>query len=308
MSKGEVLITDSLFIFDEHVRQIEASGYSVTRLDKPKATEKELCQAIKGKVGYILGGVEQVTDKVIDAADRLKVISFTGAGFTEFIPGHDRARNRGIAITAAKGGNADAVAELAITFILMGLRKIPQLTSPNGPSFATTKSANESVLGIVGYGSIGKRVAELANALGFSVLVCNRTVPEDVPSSMRSVKLDDLLKESDVVTLHVDKVNGEHVIDAAGIARIREGAALVNTAFLEAVEIEAVEKAVADSRLTYLADHPISFSSNVPAGVALGTNAQTAFNTHSALRRVSNQTTKSLLSVLETGADDYRVL
>lgn len=54
--KGKILVTDTLFIFDEHVKQMEAAGYEVVRLDKPKATEEELQEAIKDKVGYILGG------------------------------------------------------------------------------------------------------------------------------------------------------------------------------------------------------------------------------------------------------------
>lgn len=49
-------MTDSLFIAPDHVLQLEEAGYEVERLDKPKATEAELVAAIKGKVGYILGG------------------------------------------------------------------------------------------------------------------------------------------------------------------------------------------------------------------------------------------------------------
>ena len=63
-AKKNVLVTDSLFIFDEHIKQFEASGITVTRLDKPMASEAELIDAIKGKNGYILGGIEKVSGKV----------------------------------------------------------------------------------------------------------------------------------------------------------------------------------------------------------------------------------------------------
>ena len=53
--KGKILVTDSLFIFDEHVNKLEAAGFEVERLDKPEVTERELIEAIKGKVGYISG-------------------------------------------------------------------------------------------------------------------------------------------------------------------------------------------------------------------------------------------------------------
>ncbi len=72
--KGTILITDSLFVHKEHEEQLRAAGYDIQRIDKPKANEEELIAAIKGKIGYILGGIEQVSEKVIDAADELKVI------------------------------------------------------------------------------------------------------------------------------------------------------------------------------------------------------------------------------------------
>jgi phosphoglycerate dehydrogenase-like enzyme len=80
-----ILITDSLFIFPEHEQQLKDAGYEVVRLDKPDATEAELCEAVKGKVGYILGGIEHVTQKVIDAADELKAIAFTGIDYKALI-------------------------------------------------------------------------------------------------------------------------------------------------------------------------------------------------------------------------------
>ena len=84
---GKILVTDSLFIFPKHEQQLKDAGYEVVRLDKPEASEDELCEAVKGTVGYILGGVEKVTDKVIEAADNLRAIVFSGIGYKGFIPG-----------------------------------------------------------------------------------------------------------------------------------------------------------------------------------------------------------------------------
>ena len=63
---GKILVTDSLFLFDEHEKRLKDAGYEVVRLDKAAASEEELVEAIKGKDGYIIGGVEKVTKKVID--------------------------------------------------------------------------------------------------------------------------------------------------------------------------------------------------------------------------------------------------
>src|SRR6266508_4313994 len=86
--KGQILITDSLFVFPEHESILRSEGYEIIRLDKPDASEQELIKAVEGKVGYILGGIEKVTENVINAADTLRAIVFTGADWRQFIPGH----------------------------------------------------------------------------------------------------------------------------------------------------------------------------------------------------------------------------
>jgi D-3-phosphoglycerate dehydrogenase / 2-oxoglutarate reductase len=307
--RGQILVTDSLFISDEHVRQIEEAGYSVERLDKPRATEDELCSAIVGKVGYVLGGVEEVTDRVVNAADKLKVIAFTGAGFAEFIPGYEIAREKGIAITAAKGANASAVAELAIAFILMATRRVPQLTNPEGPSFVTVKGVSESVLGVVGYGDIGRRVAEHADRLGYSVLVCGRKKIAGLPTNFRQVSIDVLCKESDVVTLHVDKMGGHHVLGEKQVKALKVGAAVVNVAFRHAIDEARLVERLKSGEISLLCDQKIGLDAGeVPAGMLVQTNSQSGYNTFGALKSVSDRTTRSLLNVLETGKDDFRVI
>src|SRR5436190_9375955 len=124
---NKILVTDSLFIFDEHVKKLEAAGYEVERLNKPKATEDELCKAVKGKVGYILGGIEKITDKVIESADELKVIAFTGADWQGFMPGWRAATKKGIKIINAPGANAFAVAEFALAVSLAMQRNLFEL-------------------------------------------------------------------------------------------------------------------------------------------------------------------------------------
>ncbi len=307
MNKGKVLVTDSLFIYANHIKLIEDAGYEVVRLDNPSATEMELCEAIKGKVGYILGGVEQVTEKVIMAADKLKVISFTGAGYSEFIPAHKLATKKGIYITAAKGGNANAVAEFALTLCMMAIRAIPSLTHKKGSNFLTAKSCGECVLGIVGYGDIGKKMASIALSLGFSVLVHSRTEPINLPSEMRFVSLQDLLQEADVISLHVDKLNGNNVLNKDNIKFLKDGVNVVNVSFKEAVDIDAITKALRDEKIYYFADHTLDDIESFSVGRVVCTNSQTGYNTRHALNKVSNQTTKSLLSILETGRDEYLV-
>ena len=126
MSKT-ILVTDSLFIFPEHEKMLRQAGYDIARLDKPAATEEELVRAIKGKVAYILGGIEKVTDAVINAADDLKVIVFTGSDWKQFIPGYALATQKDIAIANAPGANSYAVAEYTVALMLAMTRNVFEL-------------------------------------------------------------------------------------------------------------------------------------------------------------------------------------
>lgn len=306
--KDKILVTDSVFIFDENIRQMEDAGYSVERLDEVCASEEALCAAIKGKSGYILGGIEKVTPAVLKAADKLKVISFTGSGYTEKIVAHKEATAMGIAITATLGANASAVAEFALAYILMATRKIPTLTAIGGSPFLTTKSASETVLGIIGYGSIGKLVAQMADDLGYSVLISARKKIDDLPNRFRQVDLATLCTDSDIVTIHVDKINGQKVLDASLIGKMRKGSTIVNAAFSSALNVDAALSRVYSGDIYLYLDEPISFDSKkIPLGHLTQTNGQSGFNTFGANKNVSDNATRSLLNILETGDDEYKV-
>lgn len=186
-SKGVALITDSLFIFPEHEKQLMGAGYEIERLDTPVATEEQLVLAVKGKVGYILGGIEKITDKVIDAADQLKAIIFTGADWINFIPGHKRATERGIAIANTPGANAYAVAEYTIMLILAMTRNIFELGKTGSVKFQTTRSLKQLSVGIIGMGNIGSRVARILKALGFLFGLVQILIPHTI--RLRQTKL-----------------------------------------------------------------------------------------------------------------------
>jgi D-3-phosphoglycerate dehydrogenase len=300
--KKHVLITDTLFVMPQHEEKLRAAGFLTTRIEKPKATEQELVAAIRGKHGYILGGIEQVTEPVIAAADVLEAICFTGSGYTEFIPGHKKATEKGIAITAAVGGNAQAVAEYTIALILSMIRRLPQLTSQGGPDFYIAPGFSELTLGIVGLGHVGRQVARLATALGFKVVAATRTQPRDVPVGVEIVPLVKLMQRADVITVHVDKEHGVHVLGAKEIGALRDGAIVINAAFPEAIEPEAIHARLKTGQLfaAYDAGAPGNFS-DVPAGHYFRSNAQTAFNTRACNLAISDRVVDSMIALLTKG-------
>jgi D-3-phosphoglycerate dehydrogenase len=309
--KKRILITDTLFIFDSHVKQLADAGFEVERLEKLKASEAELIAAIKGVHGYILGGIENVTAPVIEAADVLEAICFTGSGYSEFIPAHEEATRKGIAIAAAKGANAVDVAEFAIGLIFEMVRNFPLLRTRNqakGNSFYTARRLHGLTVGVIGYGKIGSEVVRLARALGMNVLVYSRTKPDNLPAGVHYADISTLLAKSDVVTLHVNKLHGSNVLGIAQLNLMKKGAILVNAAFPEAVDNKALLAKIKakEIRATFDAAPHEDFN-ECEIGYYNFSNAPTAFNTQEALSDTSDRSTKSIINLL-TKADDSDVV
>ncbi len=122
-----ILITDSLFISKSHEEKLREAGFNITRLDTSEASEQELVEAIRDKEGYILGGIEKITNKIIDAANKLEAIVFTGIGYKDFVVNHEYVTEKGIAIANTPDAPTHAVVEWAITMTLAMNRNIFEL-------------------------------------------------------------------------------------------------------------------------------------------------------------------------------------
>ncbi|HSW37810.1 MAG TPA: NAD(P)-dependent oxidoreductase [Candidatus Saccharimonadales bacterium] len=304
--KGKILVTDSLFIFDEHIKQLEVAGFEIERLDKATATEEELCKAIKGKVGYVLGGIEKVTQKVIDAADELKVIAFTGADWRALITGCEKATEKGIAITNAPGGNAYAVAEFALATGLAMQRNLFELGRTGDKTFQTAQSFKDATIGVVGTGKIGGKI--IASLKGFSpkkIVYYSRTQKDNAADF---VDFDELLMVSDVIFVAVPGSAGE-LFNAEAIARIKEGALLVSISPMNVINFDALLSRLKTGSLRAAIDWPAPSGEfkKLPLSVYYGSNSHTAYNTYQALKECSDMATQSIINLLNTGKDKYKV-
>ncbi len=309
--KPKILITDSLFIFDEHVKKLENSGFEVERLDLPKATEAELIDAIKGKTGYIFGGMESVTDKVIKATDKLKAIAFTGVDYVSFIPGHKLATGRGIAITNTPGSNTFAVAEYTLTLMLIMLRQILQLTSIGDKNFMTAQSITDVNIGIVGMGRIGERVTRMLKAMGATnIYYWNRTRKPELESELGIIYLDleKLVTTCDVISNHVSSAAGV-LITAEFIEKAKDDLLIINAGSHIAFDKDALLKKLTSSNARAAFDFDIEDErfDKLPITKFFRSNANTGFNTRTATQKTSDMAVTSLLNVLQTGKDQYLV-
>lgn len=306
-----ILVTDKLFIFDEHIRAMQQAGFTVERLETATASEAELIAALNDKVGYILGGTEKVTPAVIEAANALKAIAFTGTDWTSFIPGYAQATEKGILIANAPGANAYSVAEYTLTLILMMLRRPLELGSTGTSRFITTGSIVDARIGIIGMGRIGELVARMAVALGATDVVYWSRQAKPVlhdELGLKFLPLEELMATSDVITTHVPSTAGE-ILTKDLLKTVNPGVVLINTGSELTYNKDGLYDLLVDQKARAAFDFPIEEHrfDQLTAETWFYSNASTAYNTHEAAKLASDMATQSLINLLTTGQDDYRV-
>lgn len=303
----KILITDSLFIFKEHEDKLREAGYENERLDKANASEDELIEALKDKEVYILGGIEKVTDKVISSAPNLKVISFTGSDWRKFIPGHVLATKKGIHISNTPKANSFAVAEYTIAVILSMTRNLFELTRVGQKQFQTTKSLSELTVGIIGMGTIGKIVTSMLNCLGVQkVIYYSPNKKDDINAEYKT--LDEVLKESDILSLHFSTEAGFGFLDKEKLMLLKDDTLIVNCGFTGAINSDDLYSELQSGRLRAFQDDQIDDRfDKLPIYNWNCSNMHTGYNTKEANKIASDMATKSILNLLKTGDDKYKV-
>lgn len=212
------------------VKRIEALGAEVTCLTYLD-TKKTIIENIKDVTVYITA-VSPADRDIIDAAPHLKYIIKTGTGVDNIDV--DYATEKGIAVTNAPGGNATAVAELAIGLMISLSRRIPELDRQTKSGAWLTSTGFEctgKALGLIGFGTIGQLVAQFTEGfkmkkLAFGSYKDHRKAEE---LGVTFVELDELLAESDYLVISTSlKKSTYHLIDAEALQKMKRSAFLIN--------------------------------------------------------------------------------
>lgn len=173
----------------------------------------------------------KLPDEALEAAERLRVVSFLGTGAADHV-NLELARERGVEVRTVVGYSNDAVAEHTLGLLLALARgtvardremRRGEWTPAPGIQLSGKR------LGLVGYGGIGRRVAELGAAFGMEVLAWTRSGAVAGPA--RYAELSEVLGTSDFVSVHLSLTpETTHFIGAVELASLKPGALLVNTA------------------------------------------------------------------------------
>jgi D-3-phosphoglycerate dehydrogenase len=195
-----------------------------------KLTEDEISDFLSTGVVGLIAGLEPLTRNVLQRATNLRVIARVGTGLDSIDLA--AASELNIAVVNTPDATTDAVAELTLAHILNALRGVAaadrNIRAGSWSPFMGRLLKGKTV-GIIGFGRIGRRVAQLVGAFGAHVVFTDPAVSENDDSRWRS--LMSLCAESDVVSLHVPlTTQTEGLIGAQQLSAMKQGAILINVA------------------------------------------------------------------------------
>jgi D-3-phosphoglycerate dehydrogenase len=222
-----------------------------------QGSPEELIEHMPGVEVLVVQGAP-VTGAVLDASRDLKLVACARGGPVNVDV--EAVTARGLPLVNTPGKNAQAVADLTLAFLVLLARGLPRamrfLADGNrvrdnweGAKF-TGSDLRRHVLGLVGYGQIGRRVAERARPFGMTVLVYDPYTRAD-GATEQVESLDELLARADFVSLHARATaENERLIDAHALAAMKRGAFLVNTARETLIDEAALDAALESGHLS----------------------------------------------------------
>lgn len=251
---------------------------------------------------------EPVTEDMLGGAATLRVIARSGVGYEAVDV--DAATARGIYVCNTPGANRHAVAEMTLTLLLLCARRIGEtlegVRKGEWPRHDTAELRG-STLGVVGLGPSGRTVVELAHAFGMIILVTTAHPDQDLADrhGVQFVSLEDLLMNSDYVTLHArPTAQNRHLINAGTLAVMKSTAYLVNTARGSMVDEAALVDAarsgtIAGAALDVVTDEPLPLDSPLRELPNIVVTSHLAGQTREARAVASHAAAHDILRVLD---------
>jgi D-3-phosphoglycerate dehydrogenase len=213
-------------------------------------TEEEFRQIIKEYDALVIRSATKVTEDIIEAADRLKVIARAGIGLDNVDVA--AASKRGIVVMNTPEGNVITTAEHTIAMLLSLSRNIPQATASikagkwEKKRFRGKEVFNKT-LGIIGVGRIGRVVADRAKGLKMNVIAYDPYINMDLIEKLGidAVSLDELYARADYITVHTPSTQEtRNLINAAAFQKMRRGVFIINCARGGIVDEAALAEAI----------------------------------------------------------------
>ncbi len=243
-NKIKILLLEN--ISGSAVDELKQSGYAEIRKIDGAISESELIKAVKGV--HLLGirSKTQITENVINAADKMLAIGAFCIGVNQV--DLRAATGKGIAVFNAPYSNTRSVAELVIGLCVILIRKIADKNAAahRGEWLKDAKGSFElrgKTLGIIGYGNIGSQLSIMAEAMGMHVIYYDTATKLPHGNARQIRDLPDLLKQSNIVTVHVPSdATTRNLINADTLKYLQKGTIFLNYSRGDVVDLGALKK------------------------------------------------------------------
>ncbi|RYL96487.1 glycerate dehydrogenase [Sporolactobacillus sp. THM7-7] len=240
-------------IHERMVRRMEVSGANVTCLMYSQAHDREAIKKNIEDADIYITAVSPADREVIDAAPRLKYILKTGTGLDNV--DIEYATEKGIYVSNAPGENANAVAELAIGLMIGISRSVPRLDEQTKRGEWVHSLGYEccgKTLGIIGFGSIGQKIAGFARAFDMKIIAYGNHKDYDAAERLGAtfVAWDQMLSDADYLVVSTSlKKSTYHLVDEQAIARMKDSAFLINISRGAVVDEQALFAALKQKKI-----------------------------------------------------------
>jgi len=255
MEKFKLLITSHSFgsCGEDVFTKLESAGIEYKTIHSKQILKEEDFLDIIDDYDGVIVGADIISKKVIDKAEKLKIISKHGIGLDNI--DLQAAKEKGITVSFARGSNSVAVAELAIA-MMMNLARLVDISSKeikNGEWIRRKgKELSGSVVGVVGTGNIGKELIKRIAAFGSEILMYDQFQDHALEEkyNARYVNLNELLRRSDFVSLHLPYMpETKDLLDKETLSLMKKDSYLINCARGGIVNEDDLYEALKDKKI-----------------------------------------------------------
>ena len=253
LEKGKIRFLLLEGVHPSAVEALNESGYFSIEQHSKSLPPEELKAALAGVHFLGIRSRTQISEEILEAAPKLVAIGCFCIGTNQVDLA--AATRRGVAVFNAPFSNTRSVAELVIAEAIILLRGLAAKNAAAHRGQWLKSAANSyeirgKKLGIIGYGNIGMQLGIIAESLGMQVQFFDVVKRLPLGNARQLASLDALLRDSDVVTLHVPETRATHrMIGAAQLATMRQGSILINASRGTVVDIEALSAALESGHL-----------------------------------------------------------
>jgi D-3-phosphoglycerate dehydrogenase len=232
------------------IQALQEAGIQVD--NRPDISADDLLRDAANYDGMVVRSRTKIPQAVLDAATNLKIVVRGGVGLDNIDVKY--ATSNGVAVRNTPKASSNSVAELALGYMLALARHIPQATMSMTAGNWQKKQLKGSeiagkTLGLIGFGNIGGLLGRKASALGMSVIFYDVITPPD-PGDAKQVSLDEVLAQSDFISLHVPKVPATtNMLNAEAFAKMKDGVYIVNCARGGVVDEDALYDALVSGKV-----------------------------------------------------------